>query len=433
MRDPPTVEGDSSRWGMPRCQDVRVRVLLSDGSGVTSRQVALLLGHAGHEVEVFGAVGGPAQVRPAPNVARAHPAPAFAADPWGWLDALEATVRTEGHDVVVPFGAHAAVVSRSGAETGALKGRIAVPRYPALERVLDKVSAAATLTEIGLPQPETLVVRSAEALRQAADPPLYVKRPVGAPATRIRLREELLRLADELDADGAFADRGRVLLQHPAQGPLVTAQSVFDNGRLVAVHAYQHLTPGGTAKQGLALPLINEHITLLGAHIGWHGALSMDGVLTADGPVWIGVDPYLTDPTNAARSGVDLVGAFLAVARGEAPAAQKPGEPDVHTHQFAGALREAARSGRLAVLRELWNATFRRGAYHHSTEELLSPLAEPRAIPAFLALCTTLLAAPGWSLARAQRTPPAHALAPSTWHQIRAGAPPKALPTPSAT
>lgn len=406
-----------------------MRVLLSDGSGATSRQIAQLLGQAGHEVDVLAPEGVRARLRPAPDVGRVFPVPGYAAEPWAWFDAAEKVVHAEGHDVVLPLGGHVAVFARaeslkgSSAGSSAVSGRVAVPRFPALERVFDKVSAAVTLTELGLPQPESLVVRSAEALRQIADPPLYLKRPVGGRVARIRLREELLRLADGWDAEGVFEGEGRALVRHPAHGPLITAQSVFDNGRLVAAHAYEHIGRGGAAKRSLASLAVREHITLLGAHIGWHGALSMDGILTADGPMWIDVNPCLTDPTNAALSGVDLVGSLLAVSVGQAPASVRAAESHVLTHQFVGGLGEASAEGRLAVLKELWQAAVRSGRYRGSAEELLSVRREPRAIPGLLGWALGALATPGWSTRRAERLRSAESCTAETWRVIGAGPP----------
>ncbi|MCF2532999.1 hypothetical protein [Yinghuangia soli] len=405
---------------------------------MTSRQVALLLGLAGHDVDVLMPAGR-LPLRLPPSIGRVHPVPAFAVDPWGWLDAAEKVMHAEGHDVLISTGEQTAVLSRAESASSALAGRVAAPRFASLERVQDKVSAGVTLTEIGLPQPEAFVVSTAEALRQVSDPPLYVKLPLGiggAGVHEVQRREELLRLADRLETEGAFAAGGRVLVQHRAEGRLVTVQAVFDNGRLVAAHTYEHTAPGhrgsAAAKRSIELPYAREHITLLGAHIGWHGALAMDGVLTPEGPLWIDVNPRLVEPANAQRSGVDLLGALIGVSLGQAPPALPAGRPDVLTHQFVPAAFAAAEQGRLAVLRELWRAATRTGIYRGSTEELLPARQESYAIPYLLGLATSLLTAPARALTRTappEATP--HALTPNAWTRIRAGAPPKPQPGPA--
>lgn len=55
------------------------------------------------------------------------------------------------------------------------------------------------------------------------------------------------------------------------------------------------------------MPGLADDVAALGAHLGWHGALSGDAILAADGPVWIHVNPRLVEQVNAARAGVDLL------------------------------------------------------------------------------------------------------------------------------
>ena len=56
----------------------------------------------------------------------------------------------------------------------------------------------------------------------------------------------------------------------------------------------------------------------LGEELDWHGALSLDAILTPDGPSYIDVNPRLVEPGNAWRAGVDLVDALMRVSLGEA-------------------------------------------------------------------------------------------------------------------
>lgn len=77
-----------------------MRVLLSDGSGLTSRQVATQLAAGGHEVHL---------VSPDPlclarftrHVRRVHAVPPYGRNPFGWLEATLAVLRG-GFDALVP-------------------------------------------------------------------------------------------------------------------------------------------------------------------------------------------------------------------------------------------------------------------------------------------------------------------------------------------
>ncbi|WP_406287732.1 hypothetical protein [Embleya sp. NBC_00896] len=399
-----------------------MRVLLGDGFGVTSRQIAVAVGRAGHDVAVLAPPGRPVLRHPR-SIAEVHEVPAFGADPWAWLDRAEAVVRAEPYDVLLPTHDHVAVLAREPARITAHGAALAVPPFAALRRVADRAAAAATLTEIAMPQPAgTVVVFGAEELRQVADPPLYVKSLLGS--HRVERREQLLRLADELEQAGAFVDGAGVLVQEPAEGPVLSAQAVFEHGRLVAVHAYEHLH-GTAVKRSLVVPEVREHVAMLGGHLGWHGGLSLDAVLTArTGPAWLDVRPYLAEPANAAASGTDLVAALIAVSRGDAPASIPWGRAGVRTRQGAGALLTAARAGRWSVVRELARLAVRAGPYRDSVEETLSLRAEPRRIGAMALLTTALLAAPAGTLTRADHKDTQGALSPAAWRRIVAGAPP---------
>ncbi|MEU0932281.1 hypothetical protein [Embleya sp. NPDC005971] len=399
-----------------------MRVLLGDGFGVTSRQIAMAIGRSGQDVAVLAPPGRPVLGRPR-SVSVVHEVPPFGADPWAWLARTEAVLRAEPHEVLLPTNAHVAVLAREPERITAHGVALAVPPFAALRRVADRASAANTLTEIAMPQPAgTVVVHTAEELRQVADPPLHVK--TLPAAYRVERREQLLRLADTLEQDGAFLDGAGVLVQEPADGPVLSAQTVFEHGRLVAVHAYEHLH-GSAVRRSVVLPEVREQIAMLGGHLGWHGGLSLDAVRTAHGPAWLDVRPYLTEPGNAAASGTDLVAALIAVSRGEAPASMPWGRPDVRTRQAPGALTSAARAGRRRAGRELVRVVLRRGPYRDTVEEALSLRHEPRRIGGALLLTTALLTAPGRTLARIDARETREALSPTAWRRILAGPPPR--------
>ncbi|MYW04087.1 hypothetical protein, partial [Streptomyces sp. SID3343] len=325
-------------------------------------------GRNGHHVAVLA----PPRRRPASGyprcVAEVHEVPPFAADPWAWLTQAETVVGRESYDVLLPTHDQVAVLAREPTRITNHATGLAVPPFAALRRIADRGAAAGTLTELAMPQPAgTVVVHDAESLRQVADPPLYVKTLLGT--HRIDRREQLLLLADELERAGLFLDGAGVLVQEPAEGQAVSAQAVFERGRLVAIHAYARVS-GAAVKRSVVVPEIREHVAMLGGHLGWHGGLSLDAILTPKaGPVWIDVRPYLAEPANAAASGTDLVGALIAVASGDSPASMPWGRADVRTRRGGHAVRTAARAGRWAALRELARLTLRSQPYQATAEE----------------------------------------------------------------
>ena len=355
-----------------------MKILLSDGSGLTARQVAGRLGESGHRVEVLS---------PDPlclsrftrHVRRVHRVPGYGADPLGWLDSALAVYRTGGFDVLFPTQEQVAALSHSAGRLAEAGIQTAVPPFEAVRAVQDKVSAWATLGALGLPQPPTALVGSADDLRAWPSLPVFVKVPIGTATTGVRRvgsAAALRSAAAELEAAGAFAGGG-VVAQDPAAGPLVMAQSVFARGEMVAAHANLRVREGAgggaSHKRSLDEPAaVIKHLESLGRSLRWHGALSADAILTAAGPVFIDVNPRLVEPGNAWRSGVDLAGALLDAARGGRPETQPPGRPGVATHQLLLAILGAGAGGRgrRGVAAEILAALARAGSYRGSAEEL---------------------------------------------------------------
>lgn len=389
-----------------------MRILLSDGSGLTSRQVATVLGRAGHTVDVLDSSGF-ALTHATRWVSRVHKVPPYGADPFRWLDAA---LRVLDHDVLLATQEQVAMLSL---RRDAVPVAMAVPAFGALRRVLDKVSAIGVLAELGLPHPPTTVARSAAELL-AADLPAYVKLPIGTASTGVRYVADagaLRDLAGELEYGGG------VLVQRPVAGPMMMVQAVFDSGRLVAWHACHRVREavggGASSKRSDPVPAIGEDLAVLGAGLGWHGALSADAILTDDGPVYIDLNPRIVEPLNAQHAGVDLIGALLEVSRGGHPAARPPGPADVRTHQLLLAL--LACGTRRTVAGELASALSRTGAYRRSAEELTPVRGDARSLLAIGYMAGSLLVSPTRAAARltggAIRN---YALTPDGWRAILA-------------
>jgi predicted ATP-grasp superfamily ATP-dependent carboligase len=411
-----------------------VRVLLSDGSGLTARQVATQLGAGGHEVHV---------VSPDPlcltrftrHVRRVHSVPPYGRDPFAWLDAT-LRVLARGFDALVATHEQVAVLSREAGRVSDLGVAVALPPFDALRRLQDKLSARATLSELSLPQPDTEIAHSGPELLDAGPLPVYVKTPIGTATIGVRHicnRLELERAAQALEEEGAFADGG-VLVQQPVAGPLAMVQAVFDRGRLIARHANLRVrvgvNGGASNKRSVHVADLDGQVARLGEALCWHGALSLDAVLTPDGPRWIDVNPRLVEPGSAWRSGVDLVEALMSVTMGQSPEPVPRGRPGVQTHQLLIALLGAAqqRGSRRAVLRELLAGVRGRGPYRGSAEELTPLHLDLRAGIPVAGAASALCVAPGLWHALAAGAIENYALTPAAWRAICR---PRALVRPS--
>ena len=403
-----------------------MKILLSDGSGLTARQVAGRLADAGHRVEVLSP-DGLCLCRFTRHVRRVHRVPGYGADPLGWLDAALAVYRAGGFDVLFPTQEQVAALSHAAGRLAGGGIRTAVPPFEAVRAVQDKVSASATLGALGLPQPPTAFVGSADDLRAWRSFPVFIKVPIGTATTSVRRigsAAALRSAAAELEAAGVFAGGG-VVAQEPAAGPLVMAQSVFARGDMVAAHANLRVREGAgggaSHKRSLDQPAeVIKHLGSLGRSLRWHGGLSADAIATQMGPVFIDVNPRLVEPGNAWRSGVDLTGALLDVACAGQPAAQPPGRPGVATHQLLLAILGAGAGGRgrRGVAAEILAALAHGGSYRGSAEELTPVRGDPLAAVPVIATAAALLIRPALWRQFTSGSVAGYALTPAGWDQL---------------
>lgn len=388
-----------------------MKVLLTDGSGLTALQSARRLAGQGHQVEVL---------TPDPfclcrftrHVRRLHKVAAYGADPLAWLDAALTVYRQGSFDLLFPTQEQVAVLAAFPDRLRAAAVTTAVPSFAALASVQDKVSATATLTRLGLPQPETALAAEGWDLF-----PAFVKEPIGTASGGVRRVDSVAELARALPAGH------QALVQAEAAGPLAMCQSVFDTGRLVAFHANLRVSEGANGgashKRSVELPDARAGMEHLGGALGWHGALSADVIVTDAGPSFIDINPRLVEPENAWAAGVDLVGALIDVSRGARRGTQPPSRPDVATHQLLLAVLGAAQHGlgRRGVVSELTSALAASGLYAHSHDELTPRGDLPAAVPLVMAAATTMVSPGTWRW-WTRGSVGNYALSPAGWNAI---------------
>src|SRR6516165_8802700 len=151
-----------------------MRVLLSGGSSLTSREVITCLGPLGYRLEV---------VDPDPFclarfsrwVRAVHRCPPAGVDPRGWLAFVEQLVVAREIDVVLPTHEQAWLFAAAGSRL--LAGApVAVASFEAFGRVQSKIEFARLLDSLGLPQPGWRVVGGAEDVADLAFP-FWLKAP----------------------------------------------------------------------------------------------------------------------------------------------------------------------------------------------------------------------------------------------------------------
>jgi len=376
-----------------------LHVLVSEGSSTSAREAITILGLSGHAIEVCD---------PSPwclsrfsqLVRKFHRCPGLRDDPTGYLAFIEQRLADGKFDVLLPTHEQGFLFARAKPRIEGRAG-VALPSFESYRTAHSKAGFSRLLDRLGLPQPPTRIVTSAQQLREVIRFPAVVKNSVGTASRGIWFIRNAGDLEGALRDLGGSAFADEVLVQDLIAGTTEKAQSVFCRGQMVGFHAYRQVMPGvggGEAiKQSVRRPVVRALLEPVGRALDWHGALSIDYIMPDDGgaPLLIDCNPRLVEPMNAYRAGVDLVGLLLRISLGETPAALPEGREGVLTHLAMQALLgRAARGGtRRDIAGECGRLFAKRGPYVGSTEELTPVQADwisavPLAVTAALLLAS---------------------------------------------
>jgi predicted ATP-grasp superfamily ATP-dependent carboligase len=406
---------------------LKPKILLSEGSSLSSREAITALGLAGHRVELVSSdpmcLG-----RFSCFVNRVHRAPASGADPDGYLAAVIDVVKTNNIDALIPVHEQAYLFAAAREQLPTGLG-IALADFEAFEQVQSKASFAALLTRLNIPQPDTDIIRSADQFTAERPYPFFVKAAFGTASAgvwRVGDAHQRDALLLQLEQHNAFADG--LLVQAAVIGALERTQAVFDRGRLVASHIYRQVVegPGGgdVLKISVASAEVRATVERIGQALNWHGALSFDYIRdeATKTPHFIDANPRLVEPMNAWLSGVDLPGALLRISLGETPPAQPESRAGVLTRLGLMGLLDAARhrGRRRDILREIGLMASNTGRYRGSREELVPLLTDPWCAIPLGVVVARLLRAPAAAARFSDTTVAAYSLTPSAIHRLRA-------------
>lgn len=395
-----------------------VRVLLTEGSSLTSREVLTCLGPAGHHIEVLD----PAALclaRFSRWTRRVHRCPGGAGDPAGYLRALQAVVVEREIDVVLPTHEQAWLLAAALPQL-ADGVRVAVADADAFAQVQSKLAFAQLLDRLGLPQPAWRTVAGASDLTDLPFP-YWLKAAFSTAGQGVR------EVVDEASRDLAFASPALgasgmpLMAQAPASGQYGQVQGLFDRGRLIAVHtSVQRGTGvGGSAAARLSVdhPIAREHIATIGESLGWHGGLTLDYLHEGGLPVYLECNPRTVEPGNAAASGVNLPDLQVRLTLGE----HRPGPPiagraGVRTHGTIALLLGAASRGRSRgwLMRDMLASLAGRGVYSGSAEQLTPLRRDPPSVAAAAFVAARLLVSPRAASDIAGRSVASYSVDPDT-------------------
>ena len=376
-----------------------------------------------------------------------HSVPPFGYDPYKWLAKALAVISQESDkfDVLICTQEQVAIISAEIEKVRDLGTHVAVPDFGSLKMVMDKVSAYATLQELGLSQPESMVLSSIEDLeridrsgQRGPSFPAYVKLPIATASTGVRRVRCISELKEVVQEWRPFDQGIKLLLQCEVVGPLLMICGIFSHGTLVAWHAClrarEGVNGGASKKVSCPLPAVESELSKLGKALKWHGALSAD-VIWIDKtvrmdeeekePVFIDINPRIVEPMNGLLAGVDLVAALLDVSfdkKRENETLPQKGQEGVQTHQLVLALLAAAKEGRISLMTEVWMAI--RGCdgyygYKGSAEELTPTAGDWWSVAVLVGMTILLLGGGRWMVEKLSGgTIQSYAVSPQGWKVI---------------
>ena len=335
------------------------RVLLTEGSSLTAREVVTCLGPAGHHIEVMDP-DALCIARFSRWVRRLHRCPHGGGDPRGYLRRLQEVVAERAIDVVLPTHEQAWLLS---------VGRRLLPG--AVRAVTDAQSRDAAA--------RALLADGGPALAQDPAPGQYGQ-------------------------VQALFDRGRMVAVH------------------TSVQRASGIGGSAAARRSVDHPAPREHVATLGAALRWHGGITLDYLHEDGAPQYIECNPRTVEPGNAAASGVNLPDLQVRLTLGE-KLEPRVGRAGVRTHGTLALVLGAAANGggRRAVLGELGRALARRGTYAASAEQLTPVRADPPSLAPLAFVAGRVVLAPGAAADVAAAAVRRYAIEPEAVAALEAG------------
>jgi len=363
----------------------RLRILFTEGASLSARQTLYPLGGK-YEIDVIDP-DPLCQCRFSSYIRRFRRSPSFAKQPAEFLRFLARLLRNGQYDVVLPTHEQAYLLSRFRESISSRVG-LAMPPFESLERLQNKAQFSRLLSELGLPQPETVSITSNVELNRDWQFPLYLKLPhstAGSGVFFVSDRATLDRTIKELEGKQLFGQNVELLIQQPARGVLSTVQAVFNRGEMIGVHTFEarRLGVGGmsTARVSADHTIVREHAAKVGRYLNWHGAFFIDYFYDHQShqPEYIECNPRIGETVNAMLSGVNLPELLVRVSLGESPIPAPPARTGVCTHNSLMILMSAAYEGskRRTLIREIRECAAERGLYANSEDELVRPSDDP--------------------------------------------------------
>ena len=368
------------------------KILLTEGSSLTSRETLTALRNCGYQIDILSSAGFPMsaysrwrhKIIRTVNVNQA---------PHTWLKHMVMLVEKEKYNAVLPTHEVAWMIAE-GRKLLPPDFPVAVASAKAFSHTQSKLAFAGLLDELGIPQP---VYRSVGAGQEITLPfPLWAKTEYGTAGRsvhKVHTKEQLKEIVYRYSSSKG----NRLLVQEDIKGQYGQVQAVFDRGRMAAVHTTVRTGIGAgnsaAARKSVDFPLTRRHIQRIGEHLRWHGPITIDFIHRNGNPVYIECNPRMVEPANAERAGVNFPDLLVKLSeRKQLPDNLCIGKANIETHSLEALLLGAAEQ--YGTRHAVWQ-TMREFGYQKDSAEVLTPvLHDPLSAIPFAAVLAALLLNP---------------------------------------
>jgi len=327
--------------------------------------------------------------------------PKSGGDPLGYLKFIIHLLQEQKYDVLFPANEQAYLFAWAKDYLTHLVG-LAVADFSAFNRLQTKSAFMQLLDDLKLPHPDTRMARTWSEIDRAANlftTPFYIKTSYGTASTGVWCIEQkggLPEVKVRLDGQKLLDGQTEFLIQAAAPGDFEQAHSIFDRGRLLALHCTRRLLEGAgggaVVKRGINRPLVRQHFEKIGQYLAWHGSLSIDYFWDGQTgqPCYIDANPRITEPMNAVVNGINLADLQVQLSLGRQISPYPPVRSALKSHTALQAVLGAAgrRHKRADVLREVLRVAFKKGLYQDSQEGMTPILHE---LPSILPLAVVVI------------------------------------------
>jgi len=357
----------------------KIKILLSEGSSISSRQALSVFGQAGYHIELCS-YEFITMSRFSRYTKKIHKVPRPNLFPAEYIESLLKIVKKNKFDLLIPVQEETFLLARY-ADKFQNYTNLPIASFESMDQLQSKVKFALLLEKLHIPSPNTQIVSSLKELKAAAMPGYYIKTEYSTASSGLfKIRGNSLdSIYEDMDVDDYFKKGGRLIVQQPIDGYFEMLAAVFDHGLLKGIHIARRLQEGykggATSKFGINRSDVVAYVQKLGKHLNWHGYLALEYLYDPEKsqPLFIDSNPRAVELYTASLNDVDLGKIIVDVALGKKDTdtfLKQSAEKKTHMLMFYLFKIANEKESKKMLWQEFWNWLKGSDHYEDSMEEL---------------------------------------------------------------